>query len=193
MPTQQPVLVTYYLVDGAGYWTGQTRQMEDGVGVPGGYALMSSAPPSLTASQWARADGDKWVKTTVDPNPAPSLADLKAGKCKTLADYRWQRTQVMDYDGETDVPADPAMSVITSIAVVEQLIPSNGATRTFKLKAGVFRTWNVTQIITYGMAIGNHVQSCFNHEASLYAQIEAAQNATALNAIDIFAGWPGNS
>ena len=49
---------TYYLLDSAGYWTGQTRQMEDGAGVPGGYALMSSAPPSLTANQWAKADGD---------------------------------------------------------------------------------------------------------------------------------------
>lgn len=120
----------------------------------------------------------------------PTLADLKTAKCKSLADYRWQRTQVMDYDGESDVPADPAMSVITSIAVVEQIIPSNGATRTFKLKSGVFRTWSVAQIISYGMAIGGHVQACFDREAVLYSEIEAAQTEADLAAVDIYADWP---
>lgn len=120
----------------------------------------------------------------------PTLDELKATKTKALADYRWQRTQIMNYDGETDVPADPALSVITSIAVGEQFAPSNGATRTFKLKANVFRTWNVTQIVTYGIAIGNHVQACFNREKALYAQVQAAADESALNAIDITVGWP---
>lgn len=120
----------------------------------------------------------------------PTLDELKVTKTKLLADYRWQRTQVMNYDGETDVPADPALSVITSIAVGEQFAPSNGATRTFKLKANVFRTWNVSQIVTYGIAIGNHVQACFNREKALYAQVQAAADEAALNAIDITVGWP---
>ena len=63
---------TYYILDGKGYWTGQTKEEEDGVGVPGGYALMSDAPPHLEPGDWAVADGDKWIKTTEDPNP-PTL------------------------------------------------------------------------------------------------------------------------
>ena len=106
----------------------------------------------------------------------------------TIANYRWNRTQRMDYDGETDVPADPALSVITSIAVAEQLAPSGGATRTFKLKPGAFRQWSVAQIIGYGMAIGAYVQACFDREEVLAAQAEGGDIAGALAALET--GWP---
>lgn len=116
--------------------------------------------------------------------PVPALDDALA----TIANYRWNRTQAMNYDGETAVPADQALSVITSIAVAEQLAPSGGATRTFKLKPGVFREWTVAQIAAYGMAIGAYVQACFDREKELADQATGGDIAGALAALET--GWP---
>lgn len=116
--------------------------------------------------------------------PVPTLDDALA----IIANYRWNRTQAMNYDGETGVPADQALSVITSIAVAEQLAPSGGATRTFKLKPGAFRQWTVAQIVGYGMAIGAYVQACFDREEQLAAQAEGGDIAGALAALET--GWP---
>ncbi len=125
-----------------------------------------------------------WRALTAEEVAAERLAEALA----TIAAYRWNRTQTMTYDGETDVPADPALSVITSIAVAEQLAPSGGATRTFKLKPGAFREWTVAQITAYGMAIGAYVQACFDREEVLAAQAEGGDIAGAL--ADLETGWP---
>jgi len=120
-----------------------------------------------------------------------NLATRKADALSALAGVRWLRTQTMPYDGEASVPADPAMPVITSIAVADQFAPSNGATRTFKLKSpSVFRQWTVAQIVAYGMAIGAHVQACFDREAELSELTDAAADVEALAAIDFNTGWP---
>lgn len=116
--------------------------------------------------------------------PEPTLDDVLA----TIANYRWNRTQAMDYDGETAVPADQALSVITAIAVAEQLAPSGGATRNFKLKPGAWRQWTVAEITAYGMAIGAHVQACFDREEALAAQATGGDIAGAL--ADLETGWP---
>lgn len=122
---------------------------------------------------------------------ARTLEQRRADRLSQLADLRWRRCQTMAYDGEASVPADPALSVITSIAVAEQFAPSNGAVRTFKLASpGVFRQWTVSQIVAYGMAIGAHVQACFDQEAALASLILAAEDEAALAAIDINGGWP---
>jgi len=147
-------------------------------------------PGHFKSGEQLVGDGPFSIINIYEPVPLPSLPDLRAGKIKALADLRWQKTQTFTYDGENDVPADPAMGVITSIAVVEQMMSSNGAKRTFKLKAGVFRQWSVAEIIQYGMAIGAHVQACFNREAELYAKIMAAKSSEDLIKVDILANWP---
>lgn len=118
------------------------------------------------------------------------LDDQKTARLAALADLRWRKTQTFDYDGETEVPADPALPVITSLAVADSPAPS-GAARTFKLKSpAVFREWTVAQIVAYGMAIGVHVQACFDREKALAALIGAAGTQEAFDAIDITTGWP---
>ena len=133
----------------------------------------------------------------IDPADLPSLDDLRAAALVRLADIRWRRTLTFDYDGETDVPADPALSVITSLAVADQLAQTAApghdpaATRTFKLKSpAVFRQWTIAQIVDYGLAIGVHVQACFDREAALAAAIETAADHEALSALDLSSGWP---
>lgn len=121
---------------------------------------------------------------------ARTLEQRRADKLSQLADLRWRRCQTMAYDGEESVPADPALSVITSIAVADGVAPS-AAARTFKLKSpAVFRQWTVAQIVTYGMAIGAHVQACFDREAVLASLIMAAEDEATLAAIDVSTGWP---
>lgn len=128
--------------------------------------------------------------TEVETDP-PLIEEVREAMLAQLADIRWRRTLTFAYDGETDVPADPALSVITSLAVVDQLAPSGEATRTFKLKSpAVFRQWTIAQIVAYGLAIGAHVQACFDREAALAAAIETAADHEALSALDLGAGWP---
>ena len=122
---------------------------------------------------------------------AAAFPQRKADKLTELGRVRWEKTQTFSYDGETGVPADPALSVITSLSVSEQFASSGGATRNFKLKSpAVFRQWNIDQIVAYGMAIGEYVQDCFDREEELATLINAATDQAALDAIDIATGWP---
>lgn len=135
---------------------------------------------TLTAAEEAAILAERAADQARQPTLEAALA--------AIADYRWHKTQTMDYDGETDVPANPALAVITSIAVAEQFAPTNGALRNFKLKPGAFRQWSVSQIVGYGMAIGAYVQACFDREEVLAAQAEGGDIASALAALET--GWP---
>jgi hypothetical protein len=48
-------------------------------------------------------------------------------------------------------------------------------------------------MVTVGVAVGEHVTACHSRAKDLRAEIEAAQDAAALGAIDIAEGWPVSS
>lgn len=137
--------------------------------------------------------GGEIVVPELEPEEAEvtpeQLAAMKADLLARLATRRWERTLVMDFDGETDVPAEPARSVVTSLVVAAQVAPY-AEPRAFKLKPGVWRQWLPADLVGYGMAIGAHVQGCFEREAALAAEAVAAEDYDAYSAIDIEAGWP---
>jgi hypothetical protein len=45
-------------------------------------------------------------------------------------------------------------------------------------------------VTAVAMAVRAHVQACFDREAELKAQIEAAATPEEISAVDIGAGWP---
>jgi hypothetical protein len=45
-------------------------------------------------------------------------------------------------------------------------------------------------ITAVAMAVRAHVQACFDNEAELKAQIEAASTAQEIAAVDLNSGWP---
>lgn len=169
-----------------GVYAGTAIAVTEFDGCPPGW-VRAEPPEGEGPFMWA---GDRWAEIEAAPVQALALARLKVALRAALADYRWRKTQTFNFDGEVDVPADPALSVITSIAVADSIVSSGGATRTFKLKPGAFRQWTVDQIVTYGMAIGTYVQACFDREAEIDSEIGDAETAGALDAIDIESGWP---
>lgn len=117
------------------------------------------------------------------------LGDAKARRLAALADERWRRCQVFNYDGAEGVPADSALTAVMGIVVSNQLAAIEEPF-TFKLKAGEFRSWTVADVVAYGMAIRVHLQTCFDREAALDGEIQAAADHNALAAIDLTTGWP---
>jgi hypothetical protein len=60
----------------------------------------------------------------------------------------------------------------------------------WKTGAG-FVTLTAAQVIAAAQAVRAHVQACFDHEADVAAEIDAAETLAELQAIDVSAGWPG--
>lgn len=124
---------------------------------------------------------------SIDESP-DHFSESKSGLLAALANIRWQKTQTFTYDGVLTV-ADSAISPLTAKVVAMQMVDPNG-TATWKLAAGEFRTWTLAQLVTYGTAINAHIQACFDNEAAISAQIEAATTLEELAAINLNAGWP---
>jgi hypothetical protein len=123
------------------------------------------------------------------PTTDDLLATAKAHMKAQAAAIRWGKCQLMSYDGETAAYADAAIAVTTAkIRALEE----SGSTDpvNFKLTATAWRSWTLTDLKAYGAAIDTHIQACFDNEAALAGQIEAAVNLDALRAIDLDAGWP---
>jgi hypothetical protein len=115
-----------------------------------------------------------------------TLAEQKAARLQELADVRWNACQTFVYDG-IRTAADSALLAVTGFVVAAQVAPPPGAS-TWKLGPGDFRQWTVEDVIAYGIAIREHVQACFDQEEALTAQIEAAETAEELAAIDLTVG-----
>lgn len=172
-----------YAVDINGYWSGDTRHIGDGDGCPPGWVRASAPNPPNGKLAVINGTGWRYVDDT------DTLLSAKSQKLSELADIRWTKTQTFSYDGETDVPADSAMSaVIGTVVGAQSLNPEEPFI--WKLKPGVFRSWYVSDVQSYGLAIREHIQSCFDREAVLATIIESATSMAALKAIDLLVGWP---
>ncbi|WP_303713327.1 DUF4376 domain-containing protein [Brevundimonas naejangsanensis] len=121
---------------------------------------------------------------------APEPPALTAEDClAALADMRWQRSQYFVFDGVL-TQADPAIAVVNATLAMRQrrVVPAE-AVQTWKLSQADFRQWDEAQIEAFGFAIADHIQGCFDREATLSGQIIVAEDP---GAIDITTGWPGD-
>jgi hypothetical protein len=74
-------------------------------------------------------------------------------------------------------------------AVVGAQIDPN-AVINWKMADGTFVALDAQAIAAVAMAVRAHVQACFDNEANLKAQIEAASTAKEIEAIDLSTSWP---
>jgi hypothetical protein len=74
-------------------------------------------------------------------------------------------------------------------AVVGAQIDPN-AVINWKMADGTFVTLDAQAITAVAMAVRAHVQACFDNEAQLKAQIEAAATPDEISAVDIGTDWP---
>lgn len=127
--------------------------------------------------------GDEWV--LIPPDPAEVLAAAKAA----LAAHRYEvETGGVSVGGIVVATDRQSQSMITGAVSKAQRDP-NFVTR-WKGADGNFTTVDASTILMIGDAVSDHIAACFDREASLLADLEAAEDAAALEAIDITAGWP---
>jgi hypothetical protein len=131
----------------------------------------------------------------IEPRSAEEIAadldQLRRRRLADLAAIRWDRMQVMTFGGQR-MPADD--TTIGRCTAAEAYARNKGMDfeepRNWKVADGVFTTLTTTAIIAYGMAIGDHMQGCYDHELALTKQLLAAGDKAALMAVDLDAGWP---
>jgi len=120
---------------------------------------------------------------------ATSLAEARAEAEAKLAAIRWERTQTFTYDGVATPCNDGARAALLGAVVGLQIEGSQGPI-TWKLAPGEFRVWTLPELIAFGQAMRAHVQTCFDREAALSAQIEAARDSRTAMAVNLLDGWP---
>lgn len=156
-----------------------TPVLVDFLGDPADHDLHPERPP--------------YVEPDPEPDPEPELTfeEKVAAKFAALSDRRFAaETGGIIFNG-VPIQTDRSTAAILTAAYVlanenpEYVIPN------WKAATGVFISLDAPTILAVSGAVRDHIQACFNHEAALSAQILAAEDEAALDAIDINAGWPG--
>lgn len=189
-------MITIAELDQARYWTGRTRQIAETDGCPPGW---TRAPlPELGAGEKARLVAGAWAVVPA----ATVFAEQKAEKLAALADRRW-RAETSGFlwnRPETDEVYYIATDAASQAKIdAERKAAEAGARREGDVwKCGdqatglpAYVALTDAEIIDMSTAARTHVSDCFNREAELAAQIMAAEDEAALDAIDINSGWPG--
>jgi hypothetical protein len=119
----------------------------------------------------------------------PTLEELRARKLAELADLRWEKeTSGTTFNG-MPVATDAVSQTKYIGAVVGAQIDPN-AVINWKMADGTFVTLDAQAITAVAMAVRAHVQACFDNEAALKAQVEAASSTEEIAAVDLNTGWP---
>lgn len=125
-----------------------------------------------------------WGKTpTVEAITAPTLEELKTQKKTEIAAARYElEIAGTMFNGVTIDTGRDSQALITGAALAAML--DEGYSLNWKTAAG-FIHLSAPEIIAVAQAVRAHVQSCFDREGELVAQVDAAQTAEELDAIEI--------
>lgn len=119
----------------------------------------------------------------------PTLDELRALKLSELAALRWERETGGTLFNGMPVATDAVSQTKYIGAVVGAQIDPN-AVINWKMADGTFVTLDAQAITAVAMAVRAHVQACFDNEAALKSQIEAASTAEEIAVVDLNTGWP---
>jgi hypothetical protein len=127
------------------------------------------------------------------PSPVP-LADAKTNALTSLCTTRYAvQTGGATING-IRIKTDPdSLTLISGAkAYVDTAVAAGNSSITvnFKTSDGTFLSLNQTQVDSIAYAVAQHVQACFSREAALAAEIMAATDVAAIEAIDLSSGWP---
>ncbi len=151
--------------------------------------VVSTQVPDGKVSTGSTAAKIEGVWTQVHTLEDIPLGDLRAAKFAALAERRWQAETGGTMVAGTPIKTD-AESTGKITAAYVQATANPSFTVRWKVDTGVFVTRDAATIIAIGDAVTAHVQACFDNEDVLTTAILAAEDAAALDAIDIDAGWP---
>lgn len=158
-----------------------------GIEQPWGYGPTSDSSWQVIIFDKARLEE---VEAAIQTYDADFLFFQKQMTSTRLANIRWLKTQRFTYDGVL-THADQAMAVVLGALELRRRrsVPA-GYQQTWKLNENQFRKWTEADIETFGFAISDHIQACFDNEEAISDLIWAATSLEELDAIDITVGWP---
>lgn len=117
----------------------------------------------------------------VENDLAPTLDELKAAKSKEIAAARYAAEIAgISFAGAAIRTDRESQALITGAALAA--INDAETSVTWKAANG-FITLSAAQIIAVAQAVRDHVEACFNQEAELQAEIDAAVSAEEVSAI----------
>ena len=117
------------------------------------------------------------------PTVVPSFAELKAEKRAEIAAARYEREIAgVEVNGILLDTGRDSQALITGAALAAML--DSEYSLNWKTESG-FIHLTAPEIIAVAQSVRAHVQSCFDREGELVAQVDAAQNAEELDAIEI--------
>jgi hypothetical protein len=154
------------------------------------YPVTDEAVPEGHVVTGSSLHWDGQTVTRVFTSQEISLTELQETKLQALAERRYQAEE-----GGTTFVGMPLATDRTSQSKIHAAYTKakedpDYVIANWKISPGVFTTLDAATIIAAGDAVRAHVQSCFDNEAILSAQITAATNKSELDAIDIEIGWP---
>ena len=114
----------------------------------------------------------------------PTLEDLRGRKLDELAALRWEKETGGTLFNGMAVATDAVSQTKYIGAVVGAQIDPD-AVINWKMADGTFVALDAQAITAVAMAVRAHVQACFDNEAELKAQIEAATTAEEIAAVDL--------
>ncbi|AZG78166.1 DUF4376 domain-containing protein [Methylocystis rosea] len=139
------------------------------------------------ADDWAEYQA--WAALGNTPAPANTLAKLKETALQALADRRWRaETGGISVNGSPVATDDRSQAKFVGACLAATLDASYSVQ--WKIADQGFVTLDRDQIIAIARAVRAHVQACFDREAALAEEIQAAPDEQAFSAIDIEGGWP---
>lgn len=155
----------------------------------GAVAIVEEAPPAPALQALGQALVDvadvphrRWV--------LPPVADVRAARRAEVAALRWTRQQTVQWNGRAAQADDATLGRLMAAVMRSQLAGNPAFAIRWKFGDGDFATLGLAEITGYGIAIGTHLQACYDREAELVAAINAAATPEAVCAIDVARGWP---
>jgi hypothetical protein len=130
------------------------------------------------------------VSYEVDPLSAAEFEVAKTTKLAELAEIRWNAEESGTTFGGNPLATDRTTQAKLTAGYAKAVNDPDFVIASWKFAAGVFGSLDATTIIAAANAVEAHIQACFTNEAELSANVLAAADFAALEAVDFEAGWP---
>jgi hypothetical protein len=134
-------------------------------------------------------DGDG-VTTAKAEHEAAFLGAAKAAKLDELAAARWNAEESGTTFGGSPLATDRTTQAKLTAGFAKAANDANFVIASWKFAAGVFGALDAGTIIAAANAVEAHIQACFTNEKTLSANVLAAADFAALDAVDLTVGWP---
>ena len=134
-------------------------------------------------------DGASVFGWTVRDKTADEFDEAKTAKLAELAEIRWNAEESGTTFGGNPLATDRTTQAKLTAGYAKAVNDPDFVIASWKFAAGVFGSLDATTIIAAANAVEAHIQACFTNEAALSADVLAAADFAALDAVDLTVGW----